>query len=164
MQRTKISTLVTLGKIIAKYNTNYCYASQNTLLDLLEKFQNIKIERRMLNYHLADLRREGLIKTIRRNSRRDDGTFCLLSSATCLTIKGARLLYKMGSSWALRHFNSLRKKYMPQKAADSKSILEASEHKSTEPTASQLKNPYLDQESRRKMGLSDTLTFHKKPV
>jgi hypothetical protein len=118
----------------------------------------------MLNYHLADLRREGLIKTIRRIERRDDGTICLLSSATCLTIKGAHLLYKMGSSWALRHFNALRKKYMPQKASNPSSSRRAEEYKSTDDVDLPSYNPYLDREFRRKLGFPETLSFLKKPA
>lgn len=153
MQHTKLSTLVTISKVIQKHSKNWCYASQETILNLLTKFHNIGIKRRMLNYHLADLRGHGMIRTFGRTHRRDDGTICLLSSATCLTMKGALFLYKMGSSWALRHFKSLKKKYVPQEAAQPQDSGENPDPVGQKPTAYNPKNPFLDQKCRLRMGL-----------
>jgi len=157
MQHTKLSTLVTISKVIQKHHKNWCYASQNTILNLLSLFHNIAIHRRMLNYHLADLRGHGLIRTFGRTHRREDGTLCLLSSATCLTMKGALFLYKMGNIWALRHFKSLKNKYMPQPAPSPADPGETPVSQGTKPTAYNLKNPFLDQQCRQKMGLSPTM-------
>jgi len=153
MQLTKVATLVTISKVIQKHQKNWCYASQNTILNLLTLFHNIGIHRRMLNYHLADLREQGLIKTWRRTKRNEDGTICLLSSATCLTMKGALFLYKMGSSWALRHFKALKKKYMPQVAASPQGPGETPSPEGQKPATYNPKNPFLDQKCRLNMGL-----------
>ncbi|MBA7605377.1 hypothetical protein ES703_12508 [subsurface metagenome] len=154
MQHTKVATLVTISKVIQKHSKNWCYASQNTILNLLTLFHNVGIQRRMLNYHLADLRTSGMIRTYRRTHRREDGTLCLLSSATCLTMKGALFLYKLGSLWALRHFKALKKKYMPQPAPSPKNSGKTPGQPSKTPTKGINQNPFLDATCRSKMGLS----------
>lgn len=111
MYFTKISLLATYGKLIQLHNKNHVYPSQETLLKLLKQHYRIIINRRSLNYHLADLRAQGLIKSIKRNSRNAQGQFEQLTSATCLTIKGCKLLFKLGSAWALRHLKKLRIKF-----------------------------------------------------
>lgn len=153
MQHTKLSTLVTISKVIQKHATFWCYASQNTILNLLTSFHNVAIQRRMLNYHLADLRGHGMIRTFGRTHRNEDGTICLLSSATCLTIKGALFLYKMGNLWALRHLKALKKKYMPQEAAQPQAPGEAPVTQGKKPTIYPDNNPFLDRKCRLKMGL-----------
>ncbi|MBA7647187.1 hypothetical protein ES703_54957 [subsurface metagenome] len=157
MQHTKVATLVTISKVIQKHSKNWCYASQNTILNLLTSFHNISIQRRMLNYHLADLRKEGLIKTWRRTHRNDNGTICLLSSATCLTMKAALFLYKMGSLWALRHFKQLKKTYVPQPAPSPRDIGKTPASPWETPTKNIDQNPFLDQACRKKLGLSPVL-------
>lgn len=153
MQLTKFSTLTTVSKVIQAHRKDWCYAAQQTLLNLLKKFHNIAIGRRMLNYHLADLRKEGLIKTYGRIHRREDGTICLLSSATCLTLKGAYYLYKKGNSWALRHFKALKKRYGPQKAASPQDSGENPDPVGKTPIPCNPNNPFLDQKCRSRMGL-----------
>lgn len=111
MQLTKISLLSTYGKLIQRYSKNYVYPSQETLLKLLKQHYRTIISRRALNYHLADLRSSGLVRTIKRNCRDANGQIKQLTSATCLTIKGCQLLFKLGSSWALRHLKKLRIKF-----------------------------------------------------
>ena len=154
MQHTKVATIVTISKVIQKHSKNWCYASQNTILNLLSSFHNIGIHRRMLNYHLADLRAQGLIKTWRRTKRNEDGTLCLLSSATCLTMKGALFLYKLGSLWALRHFKTLKKKYTPTPAPSHKDPGKTPVATGETPRHGLDQNPFLDQQCRQKMGLS----------
>jgi len=111
---TKYSTLICLQKIIEKHGSNYSYASQAKLLELLETIHKVKINVRMLGYHLADLRREGLITSIKRTHRREDGTLSLLTSATCLTIAGCKYLATKGVKWAWQHLKLLVKKYVPR--------------------------------------------------
>ncbi len=111
MYLTKISLLSTYGKLIQLYNKNHVYPSQETLLKLLWRHYHISISRRTLNYHLSDLVSEGFIKRIRRSHRNAHGQIEQLTSAVCLTIKGCRLLFKLGSSWALRHLKKLRDKF-----------------------------------------------------
>jgi len=156
MLPTKVATFVTISKIIQKHNTNWSYASQNTYLNLLTLFHNIEIRRRMLNYHLADLRRQGLIKTWRRTKRNEDGTLCLLSSATCLTMKGALFLYKLGSLWALRHYKALKKKYAPSPAPSPQKPGQTPGPPQENPPKDINQNPFLDTACRLKMGLTPT--------
>lgn len=157
--RSKIAVLVTISKVIQKYQKYWCYASQNTILELLDQFHNVTIHRRMLNYHLADIREEGLIKTIGRTHRNDDGTICLLSSATCLTIKGALFLYRMGSAWALRHMKSLKEKYQPEQPKDLELRARGPADPQEKPPRKISKNPFLDRTLREKMGLPPDLPF-----
>ena len=111
MNLAKISTLLTIGKIIDKYAKAYCTASQARLMELLDEIHGIKIKRRALNYHLADLRDEGLIISIRRTYRREDGTLCLRTSATCLTADGWNRLAKMGWTKAVVWWKRIATKY-----------------------------------------------------
>ena len=112
MQLTKFSLLTCISLVIRKYKGNYCYASQERFLGLLEEFHGIKIKVRALNKHLADLRSEGFIKSHKRSHRNDDGTLCLQTSATCLTIKGYSLLVAEGVEWCKNKLFALKKKYM----------------------------------------------------
>ena len=93
---TKSIVLVTIAKIIEQNRGNWCLASQEKLLALLKEHHGIKIKNRALNYHLSDLRAEGIIKSIKRASRDNKGKLRLLSSATCITMKGLHYLEKMG--------------------------------------------------------------------
>jgi hypothetical protein len=112
MQLTKYSLLTSISLIIRKYKGNYCYASQQRFLELLEEFHGIKIKVRALNKHLADLRKEGFIKSQKRSTRNEDGTLCLATSATCITIKGYYLLVAEGVDWCKGILYQLKKKYM----------------------------------------------------
>jgi hypothetical protein len=115
MRHTKLQTLTSIAAVIRKYKKNYCTASQEKLVELLVKYHGVSIQRRMLNYHLADLRKLGLIKTVRRTHRNKDGTLCLETSATCLTPSGYLELLKLGCEWAKKKYNQLMDKYFPKK-------------------------------------------------
>jgi len=106
--------MTTLAAIIRKYKKSYCVASQAKLLILLDQHYHVEIQRRMLNYHLADLRKAGMIKTIKRTHRKSDGTIVLLTSATCLTPIGYYELFKLGCGWAKRQYDKLMSKYCPK--------------------------------------------------
>lgn len=121
MNTTKISTLITLAKIIQKHKGNWSYASQLKILDLLKQHHKITINLRALNYHLADLRRLGLIRSYKRHHRNPDGTCTLLSSATALTIKGCTYLYTKGFAWALKQLRYLKSRYTPPQPAPAES-------------------------------------------
>lgn len=114
MRSTKVQLVTTISAIIKKYKKKYCVASQAKLIELLETFYGVKIKRRMLGYHLADLRKMGLIKSIRRTHRNSDGTLCLETSATCITCLGYHELWKMGCEWAKKMHDKLKKKYHPR--------------------------------------------------
>jgi DNA-binding transcriptional ArsR family regulator len=109
--------MTTLAAVIKKYKKKYCVASQKKLTELLTEHYKVSIKRRMLNYHLADLRKAGLIKSIKRTYRNRDGTLCLNTSATCLTPLGYYELWKLGCEWAKKMYDKLKKKYYPQKAS-----------------------------------------------
>ncbi len=111
MNVTKIAVLVTVGAIIKKYKGNWSMASQKRMLELLEQIHTIPIKRRMLCYHLADLRAAKLITTIKRHKRDSNGQICLMSSATALTIGGCVLLFKLGNRWALKQLEFLKSRY-----------------------------------------------------
>lgn len=114
MRATKIQTLSTIAAVIKKYKKSYCVASQEKMIELLATFYKVSIQQRMLNYHLADLRKFGLIKTIKRTHRKADGTLCLQTSATCLTPLGYYELWKLGCEWAKKKYDSLIKTYCPK--------------------------------------------------
>lgn len=120
MRATKVQTMTTLAAIIRKYKKKYCIASQQRIIELLSMFYGVKIEKRMLNYHLADLRKAKLIKSIKRTYRNRDGTLTLNTSATCLTPKGYYELWKMGCEWAKKMYDKLTKKYFSHKASETK--------------------------------------------
>lgn len=113
MNISKVAVLTTHAAVIRKHKGNWSYTSQSKVLKLLKQYHRIEIHRRMLCYHLADLREGGLIKTIKRTRRLKDGTLTLLSSATALTIKGCLLLYRLGNRWALKQLHYLKKRYLP---------------------------------------------------
>lgn len=114
MRSTKLQTLTTIAAVIKKYKKKYCVAGQEKLIELLATYYNVSIQKRMLNYHLADLRKFGLVKTIKRTHRKADGTLCLQTSATCLTPLGYYELWKLGCEWAKKKYYSLIKTYCPK--------------------------------------------------
>lgn len=122
MNTSKLSTLVTIAKIIQAHSGNWSYASQQKILDLLKQYHGIKINIRALNYHLADLRNLGLIKTWRRHKRESNGTCILRTSGNCLTIKGCMLLCSMGVTWASKQLRYLKHKYVPAEVQVPKTI------------------------------------------
>lgn len=123
MQLTKYSILVAIGKIIEKHGENYSYASTKTILELLAKYTQIKIAKRTYYAHMADLRKEGLIKSIRRYGRETDGKIYNRTSAVCITIKGYVQLALRGWKWALSMAKKLRKKFVPGKTEPSQQII-----------------------------------------
>jgi hypothetical protein len=111
MYLTKVAILTTYGKLIQKHRKNYVYPSQASILELLSRYHSISISRRTLAYHLADLRVLGYIKSIRRHHRTIEGQIEQLSTAVCLTMSGCRLLWKLGSSFALFHLKKLSSRF-----------------------------------------------------
>lgn len=123
MQLTKYSILVSIGKIIEKHGENYSYASTKTILELLSKYAGIKIGKRTYYAHMSDLRKEGLVKSIRRYGRELDGKIYNRTSAVCITIKGYVQLALRGWKWALSMAKKLRKKFVPGKAEPAQQII-----------------------------------------
>jgi len=160
MNTSKISVLITCASVIRKYKGNWSTASQNKILELLKKYHDVKIHRRQLGYHLADLRSEEFIRTIKRHRRDRDGTIRYNSSATCLTIKGCLFLYRKGVEWALKHMKKLRDKYIPQGPTGSR--WETANKPLTPGVDPQGDSPFMDSEFRRKKGFG-TIPAHLLP-
>lgn len=123
MQLTKYSLLVTCAKIIEKYKGNYSYASTATILDLLKTIYKINIGKRTYYEHMADLRKSGLIKSIRRYGRKEDGKLYNRTSAVCITIKGYIQLASRGWKWAWSMVKKLKQKVIPEKPEPAKQII-----------------------------------------
>lgn len=113
MQCSKYSTMICIMSIIKTHNGNWSTASQQTYLEKLQDIHGVKIGRRQLNYHLADLEKEELIKRQKRTGRNENGTLYRKTTAICITLKGYIFLAKKGISWAWKKIKELKKKYMP---------------------------------------------------
>lgn len=111
MKNTKYAILITIFMVMRKYKSFWCYASQMHMLELLEKYHKIVISRRQLNYHLHDLRAQGFIKTWKRHKRDEFGRIHLVSSASCISLKGCYYLVRKGVSLAIFHMKQLRKRF-----------------------------------------------------
>ena len=114
MQLSKISTLCSIAHVIRAHNGFWSYTSQRKYLELLLEHHEVKIGIRQLNYHLADLLKEGLIERVKRTHREANGQIHRQTTAIAITMKGWLLLGKKGISWAFTWLNKLRKKYLPQ--------------------------------------------------
>jgi hypothetical protein len=157
MKNTKYAVMITLLKIMVRHNKYWSVASQKKLLTLLQRFHHLKIERRQLNYHLADLRRLGYIKTIQRKHRRDDGTLCLLTSAHCITLAGYRYLLSKAVKEAWYRIKELTRRYLPppRTKEDQDKTLETREL----PPKRTGKNPFLDPTFRKRKGMKPLPDF-----
>jgi len=60
------STINVIGYLSKASGKNYCFPSQEKILKLLDRFYNVVIKRRQLNYILAYLEKEEFIQRKRR--------------------------------------------------------------------------------------------------
>lgn len=67
------STINVIGYLSKSNGKNYCYPSQEKILKLLERFYNVCIKRRQLNYILAYLEKENFIQRKRRLKKSKEG-------------------------------------------------------------------------------------------
>lgn len=162
MKNSKYSTLIVLLKIMARYDSFWSQASQRTILKYLEKFHRVKINRRMLNYHLADLRAAKFIRTIKRHKRNNDGTLCLLPSAHCITLKGYAYLASKAVALAWTRLKALRAKYFPGETI--RHAIKKHIEPPQEDLAPKKYNPFLDPDFRRKQGLTPVFKTLKDPA
>jgi len=79
-----LDTLVGIGR---KHGKGYCYPSQKTILELMERFHNVRFCRRTLNRDLGDLERQGYITRLRRHRRGTDGKIRFASTLYRFTAK-----------------------------------------------------------------------------
>lgn len=63
--------LMTLFAVANKAKKAYCYPSQDKILSLIGQYHGFKISLRTLNRDLQKLEKDGLIKRVRRISKRD---------------------------------------------------------------------------------------------
>lgn len=89
---SKLALLITFLHITVKGKKHYCEPHPNTLLELLEKYHNITIQRRWLFQCLLDLETAGLIRRQRRWLKVHDNEIRSTSSLWWFTIRGAKYL------------------------------------------------------------------------
>lgn len=157
MRHTKYAVLVTLYKVMIKHGKYWSTASQTTILRLLRERHRIIISRRQLNYHLADLRNNGLVFSIKRNGRTPDGTLIPRSTANSITIKGYRYLIVMGIKEAWHRLRVLMRKYLPEPKPKTDQQKPASNQDL--PPKKTGKNPFLNPDFRRGHGLKEIPPF-----
>ena len=69
LNATTHAALITIVSVMAKNRKTYAFPSQEKILELLEKFHGIRIQRRALNYALSTLEKLGYIRRKRRIAR-----------------------------------------------------------------------------------------------
>lgn len=97
---TKLACLIALLKILVKGKKHYCQPRPNTLIELLEKYHKIYIQRRWFFQCMRDLEDQGLICRKRRWIHTDDNTVYSESSLWFFTIRGAQFLKSKAISGA----------------------------------------------------------------
>ena len=74
---------------------DYCWPSQEKIIEILDQVHQISISRRTLNYHLRALEDHGFIRRIRRIKRGKNGQIEFHSTLYCLLDKARKLLKKL---------------------------------------------------------------------
>ncbi len=104
IQRSKISVLVVILKLIEKYHRSYCWPTRSRIQKLLLKYHNIDISLSAIDKHLKDLNDNKYIESFRRHGQREDGTWFLKPSNRQLTKRGLAFLISLGikaSKWLI---------------------------------------------------------------
>ncbi|HEA65813.1 hypothetical protein LCGC14_0823750 [marine sediment metagenome] len=135
IQRSKISVLIVIFKLIEKYHRSYCWPTRLRIKKLLLKYHDIDISIYAIDKHLKSLNDFNLIKSFRRFGQRDDGTLFLKPSNRQLTKKGVAFLISLGvkiSKWLLDFVfqkNKIRRRFSQKKlfpSPDPKKVLRRS--------------------------------------
>lgn len=106
IQRSKITIVIVIFKIMEKYKRSYCYPTRKTIQEFLSKYHDIKISLSAIDKHIKSLNEMNYIKSFRRYGQRENGTFFNKPSNRQLTRKGLSFLLSLGiyvSAW-LRNF------------------------------------------------------------
>ena len=106
IQRSKITILIIILKLIEKHRRSYCWPTRKTIQSLLLKYHSIDISIFCIDKHLRDLTDLKYIKSFRRYGRREDGTCFNKPSNRQLTKTGLAFLFKLGirvSLWLKNH-------------------------------------------------------------
>jgi len=106
-RNTKLSTLITIAKIISLSKKNYSYLTQQKYIELLLKHHKVKIAPRTLRYHLKGLEDMGMIMRHKRWSRDSTGRVFRRSTAICITIVGAKYMFAKGCDFAVRMMKTI---------------------------------------------------------
>ena len=119
--------LVLLFKVMATYKKDYCYPSQEKILELLDIRQGIKISKATLNRWLRVSEDEGYFRRRRRLKRDPVYGLMFKSSLYFITLKGCRQLTKMGvkcRSLFEKVLNKLKNSLPGARARETKKILD----------------------------------------
>ena len=99
-----VSIFQTLIHLSRKYGKKYCYPSQDKIIELLNKYHNIKISRRSLNRWLRYLEDEGYFVRRRRITKGDDDRFHFKSTIYIIKGKMFKLAYSFGMLFGNKPF------------------------------------------------------------
>lgn len=124
IQKSKISVLIVIFKLIDKYHRSYCWPTRSRIKKLLLKYHDIDISLSSIDKHLKSLNDMHYIQSFQRHGQREDGTYFLKPSNRQLTKKGLHFLISLGtniSSWLIKfifgenkkHVRFSRKKFFP---------------------------------------------------
>lgn len=163
MISTATALFVTNGLILQKSGRLWIYPSQAKQLELLKKRHGRKIADRTLRWHHLNFKTEGKTFRKRRWERNPDGTVFMQTTGMCYTIAGYRDLANLGLLWAKDRIRQLIQKYGPESDSAKiplKKITPEAAATSTEEAAEQ---PELDEEIRRKMGITRPSPLLKTP-
>lgn len=92
MNNTKHAVVVSLFASMQSGKHHYTKASVDRIIELLDRFHEIRVKRRWLFYCLGCLEEEGYLRRKERYYRNPDGTFVQLSSMISFTLKGVRYM------------------------------------------------------------------------
>jgi hypothetical protein len=92
--------LAIITKLCEKYERRWCYPSQETILELLERWHRVVMDRRTLNRHLNGLQHLGYIERTRRHHKARDGSLILKSTVYTITAVTAQLIHNFGAALA----------------------------------------------------------------
>lgn len=91
-----LPVLSCLNIFMSHFQKAYCFPSQSRIVRFLEAELNHKLSRRQLNRVLLDMSKGFLIRRVRRHRRERGRGMVFHSTLYEITIKGWRLLYKVG--------------------------------------------------------------------
>jgi len=102
--------LLTLAGLCVAHTKLYCYPSQATILELMEKRYGRRMSARSLNRHLGALERDGWLRRQRRHETAQDGSLRLHSTLYLLIRRAVTALRNLTSnvwSWSTGALKSL---------------------------------------------------------
>lgn len=107
MNASKASLIITLFSCMGQGKKHYSVVSIEKILQLLQKYHKIKIQRRWIFQCLKDLLDAGYITRKQRYKRRDGGLIGQIPSMISFTLRGAKYLVSRRVSGAVRLLKSI---------------------------------------------------------